>query len=74
MVYGTKAVLPHDLKFGAPRVTGTKKKKHKKHYKTTKIQLMKQKTQPWQNQKGTRTSYAPTKAVAYELEPSSKGT
>ena len=22
MVYGAEAVLPHDLKFGAPRVTG----------------------------------------------------
>ena len=22
MVYGTEAVLPHDLRFGAPRITG----------------------------------------------------
>ena len=57
---------------GHPELPGTKKRKQKKHYKLTKIQLTKQEIQPWQNQRGTRTSYTPTKAVACALEPSTK--
>ena len=72
MVYGAEAVLPHDLKFEHLGSPGTKKKKQRRHYKTTKTQSKKQEMQPWQNQKGARTSCAPIKAVACELEPSTK--
>src|ERR1043165_7641800 len=69
---GQKQCYPMTSSLGLLESRGTKKKKQRRLYRTTRTRPTKQETQPWRNQKSTKINCAPTKAVACEVDSSIK--
>ena len=74
MVYGAEAVLPHDLKFGAPRISGYEEEEVEEALQDDKYTADEARDTTIEGQKDTRTSCTHIKAAACGLELSTKET
>ena len=74
MVYGAEAVLPHDLKFGAPRISGHEEEEAEEAHQDDKDIVDEARDIALARSKDTKTNCAPIRAADSAHESSTWGT